>query len=92
MSYYNTPVILHVLQSGRTIRTITPKTSLENFMISELEPGDYSFRVIIDENSNGHWDTGDKAEYLQPEKVDVYSTPTKVRANWEVEVTLIPNK
>jgi len=34
------------------------------------------------------WDTGNYSEFIQPEEVIYYSTPTKIRANWEVEVTL----
>jgi hypothetical protein len=47
--------------------------------------------VIDDKNNNGRWDTGDLKESIQPEQVYLFSTPSKVRANWEIEVELNAN-
>ena len=55
-----------------------------------LEPGEYRFRVTADANQNGLWDTGNDQIALQPEKIFLFSTKTKVRANWEVDVQLEP--
>lgn len=90
LSYYSTPVLLQVYYNSKPIKLLPLEGSLERVSIEELEPGDYTFKVILDDNKNGKWDTGNKETYLQPEKVDLYSTPTKVRANWVVEATLIP--
>ena len=90
LSYYSTPILLQVYFDNKPIKLIALEGSLESVLINELEPGNYTFKVILDENKNGKWDPGNLIDYLQPEKVDLYSTPTKVRANWEVEATLIP--
>lgn len=90
LSYYSTPILLQVYLNSKPLKRIQIEESKENLVIDELEPGDYSFKVILDDNKNGRWDTGKRSEYVQPEKVDLYSTPTKVRANWVVEATLIP--
>ena len=90
LSYYKTPILLQVYQNSKPIKLLPLEGSLESVSIEELEPGDYTFKVILDDNKNGKWDTGNKETYLQPEKVELYSTPTKVRANWVVEATLIP--
>lgn len=50
-----------------------------------LEPAGYILRVIIDENKNGVWDTGDYLNSIQPEKVLYYPEIIELRANWEIE-------
>ncbi len=90
LSYYSTAVLLQVYYNNKPFKLLPLEGSLESVTIDELEPGDYTFKVILDDNKNGKWDTGNIETYLQPEKVDLYSSPTKVRANWVVEATLIP--
>lgn len=90
LSYYSTAVLLQVYFNNKPFKLLALEGSLESVSLEELEPGDYTFKVILDDNKNGKWDPGNKETYLQPEKVDLYSTPTKVRANWVVEATLIP--
>jgi hypothetical protein len=54
-----------------------------------VEPGNYSIRVLIDENNNGSWDPGNILTLQPPEKVvlffhpNVDSQPVNLRANWE---------
>ena len=91
LNYYKTPVLLQVYLNNKPLTLLSPNTTVD-FMLEELEPGNYTFKVILDDNNNGKWDTGRLDGYIQAEQVDLYSTPTKVRANWEVEATLIPTK
>lgn len=57
----------------------------ENVITFEhLTPGTYFARIIMDENQNGVWDTGNFREGLFPEKVYYFPKNFKVRANWEV--------
>ena len=62
--------------------------------IARLPLGDYTLRLLIDNNNNGKWDTG--AFYgktkRQPEIVKWFATPLNIRANWENEISLILNK
>ena len=51
-----------------------------------LEPGEYSIRLILDENGNKEWDTGDYLNHIQPEKVIFYPEIVEIRSNWEVEL------
>lgn len=60
--------------------------------VENLDPGEYTFRAILDSNNNGRWDVGDFDKGIQPEEVIFFSKPVKVRANWEMEVILIPDK
>lgn len=48
-----------------------------------LRPGKYYLRLILDENNNGKWDTGDYAKGLQPEKVFYYNHSLELRAMFE---------
>jgi hypothetical protein len=45
--------------------------------------GVYKLKVIYDRNSNGKWDTGNYSKHSQPEKVDYYTAPLNIRANWD---------
>lgn len=48
-----------------------------------LDPGTYRFRIIMDANGNGQWDTGSFLEKRQPEQVIYFPAPIEMRANWE---------
>ncbi|MFK7947983.1 MAG: Ig-like domain-containing protein [Saprospiraceae bacterium] len=52
-----------------------------------LEPKNYKLRVIIDENANQVWDTGDYPN-TQPEKVIMAKETTNLRPNWELDLTI----
>lgn len=56
----------------------------------DLLPGEYNFRVIRDINNNYRWDGWKMQTRTTPEKVMWFTTPTKVRANWEIKVDLAP--
>jgi uncharacterized protein (DUF2141 family) len=81
-------MIVNLLSRGKVIQSIVPTIGSSNIKIAELQPGEYTFSIIKDNNQNGVWDTGNYSEFIQPEEVIYYSTPTKIRANWEVEVTM----
>jgi uncharacterized protein (DUF2141 family) len=86
-SDYVEPILLEVLSHGKMIRTqklYTSKTTL----IEKLLPGEYTFRIILDTNQNGRWDTGNRNSKIFPEVIHTFSEVTKVRANWEVELKL----
>jgi len=48
-----------------------------------LIPGGYNVRIIVDENENGVWDTGDLLLKRQPEVVIPYPTPIDLKAGWD---------
>ena len=54
---------------------------------NNLQPGKYRLRIIVDENNNGRWDSGNYLQRKQPEKV-IYSDKTfEILANWKIEET-----
>lgn len=88
--YTDKPVIVDVMQGKKLVRSYDFKACPKQFYFTRLLPGDYTFRVIHDVNSNGIWDAGDHKSFTQPERVDHYSKKSKLRAKWTVEVTLEP--
>lgn len=66
-------------------------TTKDVFDFNYLNPGEYYFKILIDENENEHWDTGDFFAKKQPEKAMVYPTVLNVRAMWDLdEVWVLP--
>ena len=63
-----------------------PATYNKKVKWNYLEPGEYSIRLILDENANKEWDTGDYLNHIQPEKVAFYPERIEVRSNWELEL------
>lgn len=86
---FTRPVIVELVQNGKVISKALLisdfKTSFEN-----LTPGEYQFRIIEDENQNFKWDPINPLASEQAEKVYFYTTVSKVRANWEIDVKLTP--
>ncbi|XOV66274.1 MAG: Ig-like domain-containing protein [Fluviicola sp.] len=91
LSGYTSPIVVEMLKGSKVEKTLIIENPSDNLKLELLTPGAYSFRVIRDDNGNGLWDIGNLKTLLQPEQVDYYSKEVKVRANWEVEVTLNPS-
>lgn len=89
LTAYSGNIVLEVITDGKIIHSI-PFSENKKKQLTNLKPGDYTFKVIIDENQNGKWDTGDFEKEIQAEKIQLFSEPTKVRANWEVELIIVP--
>ncbi len=77
------PIIVQLTdEKGKLYReTYVPEAKALDF--NTLEPGNYLIRIIIDNNANGKWDTGNYLRKIQPEKVIYYPTAIEMRANWE---------
>lgn len=81
------PLIVQLLDDKENILYVNylSEGSQTNFAL--LPPKMYFVRVIIDENENGKWDTGDYLLKKQPEEVFYETEPIDVRANWEINET-----
>lgn len=64
-------------------------TTNDSFDFNHLNPGEYYFKILIDENENEHWDTGDFFSKKQPEKALVYPAMLNVRAMWDLDETWV---
>ena len=82
------PFVFQLLNSENEIyrEEWYPSTYNKKVKWNYLEPGEYSIRLILDENANKEWDTGDYLNHIQPEKVAFYPERIKVRSNWELEL------
>jgi len=90
LSAYSEDLIVELIAKEGVVASVR-KNDADPLTFSNILPGTYSFRVIRDANANGVWDVGSVEEFIQPELVDVYSKPVKLRANWSVDVSLKPN-
>jgi hypothetical protein len=54
-----------------------------------FKPGDYTIRILDDENENGVWDPGNYHKRKQPEKAVPISQKITIRGNWENERDII---
>ncbi|MDM1552212.1 Ig-like domain-containing protein [Empedobacter falsenii] len=89
LTLQNTPSKPFILQFLKTDKDFTVIEELYNpanknyFEFNFIEPGEYLFRLLVDENENGKWDTGDYLSGKQPEPIYLYPEPIKIRAMWD---------
>ncbi len=72
-------------EKENVVRTANIKKS-ETLTYSYLIPRKYKLKVIVDENENGKWDTGNLLEHQQPERTIYNAEPVNTRANWDFEL------
>ncbi|MCG8582298.1 MAG: Ig-like domain-containing protein [Bacteroidales bacterium] len=48
-----------------------------------INPGEYMLRIVVDQNMNGKWDSGNYYERIQPEQLIYFPKKLNVRKNWE---------
>ncbi|MFA0961817.1 Ig-like domain-containing protein [Roseivirga sp. BDSF3-8] len=74
--------ILQLLNANSEVVREVKNTRSYRFTL--VPPGDYTLRVLIDENSNGQWDPGNISNRIMPEPVIFYDKVIPLKANWEV--------
>ncbi len=72
-------------QKGRKVLRRIFLTQGNTFEFQYLKPGKYRFRILVDQNRNGRWDTGNFLQKQQPEPVYHYPRLIEIRANWHSE-------
>ena len=82
-------IICQLLDTKSTVQktTITTNGQAEFFY---LTPSTYFLRIIVDDNNNGRWDTGDFQQGREPEQVFFYEKPIECRAKWDVTLRWNP--
>ncbi len=58
----------------------------ETIYYEYLYPQKYKLKIVIDENVNGKWDTGNLSIKQYPEKVIYYPELIQVRSNWDLDL------
>jgi hypothetical protein len=88
-------VICQLILPGNEEETIYSEKIIQSDQILEydfLPPKEFIFKVIIDRNFNGKWDTGDYLKHIQPEEVLYHKDKIGVRSNWDIEINFSMNK
>ncbi len=78
--------IINLLDEKNQVLKSASSTTLKNIKFDYLAPGNYGFRLVIDENNNNKWDTGNYVQKLQAEKAFIYNGTVSVKSNWESEI------
>ncbi|MDZ7845310.1 MAG: hypothetical protein U5L96_00160 [Owenweeksia sp.] len=52
--------------------------------------GIYEVKLIVDEDGNGEWSTGQYLSRTHPERIINYREEAEIRANWELELIWQP--
>lgn len=86
---FSTPIIVELLLNGKVVSSALLLSDFKT-SFTYLTPGEYQFRIIEDNNQNFKWDPLIPFTKEQAEKVYFYTTVSKVRANWEIDVQLKP--
>lgn len=74
----------------RNAKVIQQVRNTRKVKFSNVVPGEYQIRLIIDDNGNGRWDPGNYFNRTEPERVIYYEAPDGtttikgVKANWEI--------
>lgn len=83
--------IVQVIEKSEVIRSIFIQEK-SRLPVPNLLPGDYVFKLIIDQNKNGKWDPISPELKTLAEEVLLFNDPVKIRANWEIESTFDVSK
>ncbi len=79
---YNAPKYVLLVTADKD--TIYQKPVLDTIInLVKLRPDKYTFRIIVDKNGNGKWDSGDLFAKLQPEEVIPGPDPVTVKMGWD---------
>lgn len=81
--------IVQLVNEKDEIIRVAAATSSGDLTFNSLNPVSSRFRIIVDENKNMRWDTGNYLKKKQPEKIIYFKEPVNVRANWDLEVEWI---
>jgi hypothetical protein len=76
--------LLVILADGKPAGQLSIKDSMVT--MPQLKPATYTFRIIVDQNRNGIWDTGDLMARKQPERVIPGTANVVLKAKWEHNV------
>lgn len=69
-------------KSYNVVREITTR---QNYTLRNVPPGEYTVRILIDNNNNGVWEPGNIKLNQQPEDIIFFPETISIRANWELE-------
>ena len=77
-------------ETDKPVKEVNAKGNQATFHY--VKPGNYYLRLIVDENDNGKWDTGDYETQRQPEAVYYYPKAIECKAKRDVQGTWNPRQ
>lgn len=78
-----------VNKTDKVVKEVTTTNGTAEFFY--VKPDTYYLRVIVDDNNNGIWDTGDYDEDRQPEAVYYYPEKIECKAMWDITLSWDPS-
>lgn len=86
--------IIELIKEDKTqVAAVHTINSSQKISYKQFPGGNYSVRVIYDDNANQVWDTGNLAEKRQPEQLWYWNKIITIRPNWEQEeIVTVPAK
>jgi len=60
----------------------------KSMVFSNVPPGNYKIRVLIDENNDGVWSPGNMLNLIEPEPVYIYPEVITIRADWRTSLDI----
>lgn len=69
----------------KDFKTVVKTVNTSPFVFKNIKPATYHLRLIVDENKNGRWDSGDYTRKKQPEHVLVFPSELLIKSNFEYE-------
>lgn len=83
------PIIVELLDlNEKIIKTKYLKDELDDCIFENINPGDYSIRLIHDKNKNMKWDSGNYLKKINAE-ITIHSIEKiKIRANWIIRESI----
>ena len=83
------PIIFELLNKDEEVYDFLYLTEDSTIEFKAIEPAKYFVRIIEDANGNQKWDSGSYLEKRQPENVIHFTKEIDIRANWELNETLV---
>lgn len=80
-----TPAFVELLNASDVVQRVAQVGTNGDAYFPYLLPGRYYARVIIDDNANGEYDTGNYSLNLQPELAYYYPKVINLKKNWDKE-------
>ena len=77
-------------ETDKPVKEVNAKGNQATFHY--VKPGNYYLRLIVDDNDNGKWDTGDYTTQRQPEAVYYYPKAIECKAKRDVQGTWNPRQ
>ena len=87
----SSPVIIQLTSQENVVRQRKVYES-GLYTFSYMTPREYGIKIIHDRNDNGKWDSGKYMKKIQPEPVEIRPGTITLRANWDIDVTMILEK